>query len=100
MLTRPELGRRTPTDPAFDDGSHARLRKTLRVFLRAGMYTATAERLALHKTASNTASAKPKRRSPDASTNRRADLELALRACQYLGQAVLRPVDSGSSRAG
>jgi DNA-binding PucR family transcriptional regulator len=26
--------------------------------------------------------------------DRRADLELALRACQYLGQAVLRPVDS------
>jgi hypothetical protein len=26
--------------------------------------------------------------------------ELALRACQYLGQAVLRPVDAGSGRAG
>ena len=26
--------------------------------------------------------------------------ELALRACQYLGQVVLRPVDSGSGRAG
>jgi hypothetical protein len=58
----------TLADLAVDDESHARLRNTLQVFLRAGTYTATAERLALHKTASSTASAKPKRRWADAST--------------------------------
>jgi DNA-binding PucR family transcriptional regulator len=57
----------TLADLAFDDESRARLRNTLRVFLRDGTYTETAERLALHKTASNTASAKPKRRWADAS---------------------------------
>jgi hypothetical protein len=31
--------------------------------------------------------------------DRRGDPELVLRACQYLGQAVLRPVDSGLGRA-
>ena len=61
-------GEVTLADLAFDDESHARLRNTLQVFLRAGTYTATAERLALHKTASYTASAKPKRRWADAST--------------------------------
>ena len=39
----------TLADLAFDDESHARLRTTLHVFLSAGTYTATAERLALHK---------------------------------------------------
>jgi DNA-binding PucR family transcriptional regulator len=40
---------RTLADLAVDDESHARLRNTLQVFLRAGTYTATAEQLALHK---------------------------------------------------
>ena len=39
----------TLADLAVDDESHARLRNTLQVFLRAGTYTATAERLVLHK---------------------------------------------------
>jgi hypothetical protein len=44
------------------------------------------------RTACNIASARP--RTPWAApiSDRGADLELALRACQYLGQAILRPV--------
>ena len=87
-------------DLAFDDESDARLRDTLQVFPRAGRYTVTAKRLSLHKTASNTAFAKPKSRLVDASTIAALTLELALRACQYLGHAVLRPLDSGLGRAG
>ena len=82
------------------DESHARLRNTLQVFLRAGTYTATAERLTLHKNSVHTASAKAEEALGGRIDDRRADLELALRACQYLGQAVLRPVDSESGRAG
>jgi DNA-binding PucR family transcriptional regulator len=62
------------------------------VFLRAGTYTATAEKLVLHK---NSVQYRI-RKAVEALDGRRADLELALRARQYLGQAVLRPVYSGS----
>jgi diguanylate cyclase with GGDEF domain len=58
----------TLADLALDDESQARLRNTRQVLLRAGTYTATAERLALHKTAFSTASARPKRRWADALT--------------------------------
>jgi DNA-binding PucR family transcriptional regulator len=84
---------RTLADLAFDDEPHARLRTTLQVFLQAGTYTATADRLTLHK---NTVQYRI-RKAEEALEGRvedRADLELALRACQYLGQAVLRPVEN------
>ena len=90
----------TLADLALDDESHARLRNTLQVFLRAGTYTATAERLALHKNSVQYRVRKAEEALGGRIDDRRADLELALRACQYLGQAVLRPPDSGSGRAG
>ena len=90
----------TLADLAVDDESHARLRNTLQVFLRTGTYTATAEQLALHKNSVQYRIRKAEEALGGRIDDRRADLELALRACQYLGQAVLRPVDSGSGRAG
>ena len=67
-MSQTGLGWGMLADLAFDDESDARLRDTLQVFPRAGRYTVTAERLSLHKTASNTAFAKPKSRLVDAST--------------------------------
>lgn len=75
---------------AIDDDQHARLRKTVRVFLSTGgSYTSTAERLTMHK---NTVHYRMKRAEevrgrpiqPD-----RLDVELALLACDSLGPAVL-----------
>jgi DNA-binding PucR family transcriptional regulator len=90
----------TLADLAVDDESHARLRNTLQVFLRTGTYTATAEQLALHKNSVQYRIRKAEEALGARLDDRRADVELALRACQYLGQAVLRPVDSGPGRAG
>jgi DNA-binding PucR family transcriptional regulator len=70
------------------------------VFLRAGTYTATAEQLALHKNSVHYRIRKAEEALGRLIEDRSADLELALRARQYLGQAVLRPVGSGSGRAG
>jgi len=66
------------------------------VFLRAGTYTATAEKLVLHKNSVQYRIRKAEEALDSRIDDRRADLELALRACQFLGQAVLRPVYSGS----
>ena len=77
---------------AIDDERHARLRTTLRVFLSTGgSYTATAERLTLHKNTvhyrvSRAEEMRGRPISPD-----RLDVELALLACDSLGSAVLRP---------
>jgi DNA-binding PucR family transcriptional regulator len=79
---------------ALDDEQHARLRMTLRVFLAAGgSYTASAERLTLHKntvhyriTKAEEARGRPIQ--PD-----RLDVELALLACDALGSAVLQAPD-------
>jgi DNA-binding PucR family transcriptional regulator len=86
-------------DLVVDDESHARLRNTLQVFLRAGTYTATAEKLALHKNSVQYRIRKAEEALGGRIDDRRADLELALQACQYLGHAVLRPVYSGSGPA-
>jgi sugar diacid utilization regulator len=74
-------------DLAFDEESHARSRDTLQVFPRAGRYTVTAERLSLHRNGVQYRIRKPKSRLVDASTIAALTLELALRACQYLGHA-------------
>ena len=66
------------------------------MFLRAGTYTATAEKLVLHKNSVQYRIRKAEEALDSRIDDRRADLELALRACQFLGQAVLRPVYSGS----
>ena len=59
--------------------------------LVTGSYTATAERMMLHKNSVQYRIRKAEEGLGAPIENRRADLELALRACQYLGQAVLRP---------
>jgi DNA-binding PucR family transcriptional regulator len=76
----------------IDDEQHARLRDTLQVYLSTGSYTATAERMVLHKNSVQYRVRKAEQALGAPIEDRRADLELALRACQYLGQAVLRPV--------
>jgi hypothetical protein len=52
------------------------------------------------QTGVHTAFANPEIPLVDASTIRGAEPERALRACQYLGHAVLRHLDSGLRRAG
>jgi DNA-binding PucR family transcriptional regulator len=78
-------------DLAVDDEQHARLRDTLQVFLSTGSYTATGERMTLHKNSVQYRIRKAEQALGAPIEDRRADLELALRACQYLGRAVLRP---------
>jgi sugar diacid utilization regulator len=71
-----------------------------RCFPGAGTYAVTAERLSLHKNGVQYRIRKAEEALGGRIDDRRADLELALRACHYLGQAVLRPVDYRSGRAG
>ena len=68
----------TLADLAVDDETHARLRNTLQVFLRAGTYTATAERLVLHKNSVQYRIRKAEEALGGRIDDRRADLELAL----------------------
>ncbi|MPY97623.1 MAG: hypothetical protein GEU97_06395 [Actinophytocola sp.] len=76
---------------AIDDGQHARLRETLRVFLAAGCsYLAAASALTLHK---NTVQYRVRRAEQELGRGVRDDalsVELALRACHWFGGAVLR----------
>ena len=65
----------TLADLAFDDESHARLRNTLQVFLRAGTYTATGEQLALHKNSVQYRIRKAEEALGGRIDDRRADLE-------------------------
>lgn len=83
----------TLADLALDDEPHARLRNTLQVFLHTGSYTATAELLTLHKNSVQYRVRKAEEALGGGIEDRHADLELALRACEYLGLAVLRPTD-------
>lgn len=86
-----EWVRDTLGDLAVDDDPHARLRETLRIFLATGAnYTATAGRMTLHKNSVQYRIRKAEEALPAPIQDRRAELELALRACQYLGRAVLR----------
>jgi DNA-binding PucR family transcriptional regulator len=81
----------TLADLAFDDEPRGRLRDTLQIFLVTGSYTATAERMMLHKNSVQYRIRKAEEALGARIEDHRADLELALRACQYLGYAVLRP---------
>jgi DNA-binding PucR family transcriptional regulator len=83
--------RTTLGDLAIDDEPHERLRETLEIFLSTGSYTATAARMLLHKNGVQYRIRKAKEALDAPIDDRRADLELALRACHYLGRAVLRP---------
>ena len=78
---------------AIDDEAHARLRDTLQVFLSTGSYTATAERLTLHKNSVLYRIRKAEEALNAPIEDRKADLDLALRACQYLGRTFLRPAE-------
>jgi DNA-binding PucR family transcriptional regulator len=80
----------TLNDLAIDDESHARLRETLLVYLTTGSDTVTAERMMLHKNTAQYRVGRAEEALGRPIGERRADVELALRACHHLGRAVLR----------
>jgi len=76
---------------ADDDDQHARLRDTLRVFLKEnGSYKATAERLILHKNSVQYRVRKAEEALGHPVGDNRLSVELALLASQWLGPTVLR----------
>ena len=84
---------------AADDEHNARLRDTLRVFLREnGSYKTTAERLVLHKNTVQYRVRKAEEGLGRSVSQNRLHIELALLAAQWLGPAVLRPVDELATR--
>ena len=83
---------------ADDDDHNATLRETLRIFLQEnGSYKATAERLTLHKNTVQYRVRKAEENLGRPLGDDRLDIELALRACQWLGAAILRPA-AGSGK--
>jgi DNA-binding PucR family transcriptional regulator len=79
---------------AVDDEAGARLRETLRVFLSSGAsYTVTAQRMTLHKNSVQYRVRKAEEALGAPIQDRRAEVELALRACKFLGHAVLKPAE-------
>ncbi len=81
---------------AADDEHHARLRETLLVFLQAGgSYKTTAERLMLHKNTVQYRIRKAQESLGRPVGDDRQDVELALRASQWLGSSVLQPAAAG-----
>jgi DNA-binding PucR family transcriptional regulator len=77
---------------AVDDEQHARLRETLRVFLAGGSsYTWAAEQLTLHKNSVRYRVARAEQVRGRPIRSDRFDVELALRACRWLGRGVLAP---------
>ena len=81
---------------AADDEQVARLRETLLVFLTAGSsYTAAAEQLLLHKNSVRYRVARAEQLRGRPIRDDRFDVELALRACRWLGQAVLSRLTPG-----
>jgi hypothetical protein len=86
-----EWVRDTLGELAVNNRPQARLRETLRIFLATGAsYTATAERMTLHKNSVQYRVRKAEEALRTPIQDRRAELELALRACQHLGRTVLR----------
>lgn len=83
---------------AADDEHHARLRKTLLVFLQTGgSYKATAERLMLHKNTVQYRIRKAEESLGRAVGDDRHDVELALQASSWLRAAVLQPASAPAS---
>ena len=79
---------------ADDDGHHAMLRETLRVFLQEnGSFVATGERLTLHKNTVRYRIGKAEESLGHPVGEDRLQIELALLAARWLGPAVLRQVD-------
>lgn len=87
MMVRTSLGRL-----AIDDEHHQRLRDTLLEFISTGgSYTATAERLTMHKNSVKYRVAKAEEERGAPIDNDRLDVELALNACRWLGLSMLIP---------
>ncbi len=77
---------------ATDDEHHARLRDTLLVFLQSGgSYKTTAEQMTLHKNTVQYRIRKAEESLGRPVAGNRYDVELALRASQWLGSCVLQP---------
>jgi DNA-binding PucR family transcriptional regulator len=75
---------------ATDDEQHARLRTTVRVFLETGgSYTATAERLSMHKNTVHYRINKAEEMRGRSFRDDRLGVEVALLACEQLGSSVL-----------
>ena len=86
----------TLADLATDDEHHARLRDTLRVFLRCGgSYKTTAEQLMIHKNTVQYRVRKAQESLGRPLDENRLGVELALLAGHWLGPAVLRPAAGG-----
>jgi DNA-binding PucR family transcriptional regulator len=84
---------------AADDEHHARLRDTLLVFLQAGgSYKTTAEQLLLHKNTVQYRIRKARESLGRPVADNRHDVQLALRASQWLGSSVLQPAAAGQDR--
>ena len=77
---------------ADEDEHHARLRETLLVFLQTGgSYKTTAEQLMLHKNTVQYRIRKAKESLGLPMGEDRYEVQLALRASQWLGSSVLQP---------
>jgi DNA-binding PucR family transcriptional regulator len=77
---------------AVDDEAHLRLRDTVREFLgTGGSYSATGQRLGVHKNTVQYRLRRAEELRGRPLTADAADLDLAVRACQQLGAAVLLP---------
>jgi hypothetical protein len=75
---------------ALDDENHARLRETLRVFLAAdGSFVAAAEQLSLHRNSVYYRVRKAEEQRGRPVEADRLDVEIALKACRWLGRSVL-----------
>jgi DNA-binding PucR family transcriptional regulator len=80
-------------DLAIDDEAHERLRDTVREFLTTGgSYAATGEHLTVHKNTVHYRLRKAEELLGRPLSGDEADLDLAIRACQHLGSAVLKPL--------
>ena len=79
---------------AADNDNDARLRETLRVFLRTGSsYKAAAAQLDLHSNSVKYRVGRAvSRRGRPITDDDRLDVELALLICHWYGAAVLRPI--------
>ncbi len=78
-------------DLVRDDDTTARMRRTLLTFLRHDMnYTATAETMIMHKNSIKYRLTTAESVLGHPVTDNRLSVELALNACEWLGQAVLR----------
>lgn len=76
---------------ASDDAGSHRMRETVRIFLEEnGSYTSAADRLMMHKNSVKYRIARAKELRGRAFSEDRLDVELALLACHWLGEAVLR----------